>query len=293
MKHLTIGALLVASAAAGCAPGAAPPAERLGSQDEAIRQCPRRAGVRGVDVSYHQGAVDWPAARAGGVAFAFARVADGRDLVDPAFAANWPGMKAAGVIRGAYQFFRPAQDPLAQAAAFLREIEARGGLHPGDLPPALDLEVTDGVPAAEVRARAHAWLARVEETVGRTPIVYTSPGFSEELGADAAFGRYTLWLAHWETACPALPGPWARFRFWQDATDRAVPGIAAPVDSDWFDGTRAELDRFTAGKPQPLAAGPKPAPRAKAPARQARPRGGRRQAPRRIDLGRLWRVISL
>src|SRR6185437_1931819 len=95
--------------------------------------------------------IDWAAARAGGVAFAFARVADGVDVVDPAFGESWPGMKAAGVIRGAYQFFRPGEDPLAQAAVFLREIEARGGLHQGDLPPALDLEVADGMPAADVQ----------------------------------------------------------------------------------------------------------------------------------------------
>jgi lysozyme len=301
MKHLMLGALLIAGA--GCTPGhherAAPPpilgnarerspADRLGSADEAVHQCPKREGVRGVDVSYYQGRVDWPAARAHGIAFAFARVADGRDVRDPAFAANWAGMKAAGVIRGAYHFFRPAQDPLAQAAAFLREVEARGGLLRGDLPPALDLEVSDGVPPAVVRARAKAWLARVEAALGRTPIVYTSPGFWEDLGADAAFGRYTLWLAHWETPCPALPGVWSRFRFWQDATDRAVPGIAAPVDTDWFDGTRAELERFAGGRSAPAAQPKSPARAQKAP---VRPRGGRRKGREIVDLGRLLRVL--
>ena len=251
--------------------------------------------MRGVDVSYYQGRIDWPAARAHGVAFAFARVADGRDVVDPAFADNWAGMKAAGVVRGAYQFFRPAQDPLAPAAAFLREVEARGGLHPGDLPPALDLEVADGVPPALLRARARAWLGRVEAALGRTPIVYTSPGFWADLGADPAFGRYTLWLAHWETPCPVLPGAWSRVRFWQDATDRTVPGIAEPVDTDWFDGTRADLERFAAGQEAPRAVTPGPAPGptrpAKAPARQARSQGRKRRAPGRIDLGRLLRVL--
>jgi lysozyme len=291
MKHLLLGALVIAGA--GCTPGhherAAPPAEHLGSTDEAVHQCPTRAGVRGVDVSYYQGRVDWAAARAHGVDFAFARAADGRDLRDPAFAANWQGMRAAGVIRGAYQFFRPAQDPTAQAAVFLREIEAGGGMRPGDLPPALDLETADGVAPAVVRARARVWLARVEAALGRTPIVYTSPGFWDEVGDDAAFGRYTLWLAHWETPCPALPGSWSRFRFWQDATDRAVPGIAAPVDTDWFDGTRADLERFAGGRSAPPpAGGARAAVRVKAP---ARPRGRRKGRGQVVDLGRLLRVL--
>src|SRR5262249_48629238 len=150
-----------------------------------------------------QGRIDWAAVRAHGVAFAFARVADGAGFVDPAFADNWTGMKAAGVIRGSYQFFRPGEDPLAQAAVFVREIEARGGLHPGALPPALDVEVTDGVAAETLRLRAQAWLIQVEAVLGRRPIVYTSPGFWADLDAGPAFGRYPLWLAHWDTGCPA------------------------------------------------------------------------------------------
>jgi lysozyme len=195
-------------------------------------------------------------------------------------------MKAAGVIRGSYQFFRPAQDPLAQAAVFLRELDARGGLRPGDLPPALDLEVTDGVPAVTVRARALTWLARVEAAVGRAPIVYTSPGFFDELGGDAAFGRYPLWLAHWETACPTLPGAWDRFRFWQDATDSAVAGIPEPVDTDWFDGTRAQLQAFAGGAP----ARRLPAPHGRAP---ARPHGKRRRTPRPVDVAALLRMLPI
>jgi lysozyme len=292
MKHLAPIALLLATVA-GCAPAPAPPSPRLAAEEEALRQqCPGREKVRGIDVSYYQGRVDWPAVRAHGVAFAFARVADGAGFVDPAFGENWAGMKAAGVIRGSYQFFRPAEDPIAQAAVLVREIQARGGLQPGDLPPALDIEVSDGVAAATLRGRAQAWLTQVEAGLGRTPMVYTSPGFWEELEAGGAFGRYTLWLAHWDTACPSVPGAWDRWRFWQDGTDRTVPGVAEPVDSDWFDGTRAELLAF-AGAPEPRRGGsPKAAPRARAPGRP-RSRHAPARAPRVVDLARLLRMLTL
>jgi len=136
-----------------------------------------------------------------------------------------------------------------------------------------------------VRARALAWLAHVEAAVGRAPVVYTSPGFFEELGGDAAFGRYPLWLAHWETACPTLPGAWDRFRFWQDATDATIAGIPEPVDTDWFDGTRAQLQAFAGAAP----ARRRPAPHAGPP---ARPRG-RRRAPRPVDVAALLRLLPI
>lgn len=290
--------LLLLGILAGCSRSHAPgEAGAPGTGDEALRQCPGKERVRGIDVSYYQGRIDWPRAAAGGVAFAFARVADGAAFVDPAFAENWAGMKGAGVMRGAYQFFRPAEDPSAQAQTFVREVQARGGLDAADLPPALDIEVGGGLPASVLRARARAWLVEVEVALGKTPVVYTSPGFWEQLEADATFGRYTLWLAHWDTPCPALPGSWERWRFWQDATDRTVPGIAQPTDTDWFDGSRAALDAFAReGRRLPPLAEPAPSPRARVtPASAGVRKHGRGHArrPRRFGLERLLRLLPI
>ncbi|MFT3772897.1 MAG: GH25 family lysozyme [Minicystis sp.] len=325
MKYFALGAVILASTLAACAPESgtdgeaslvgAPetevaaegrpldlrpeePGEALGpgAEPEAVTQCPRGPTTRGLDVSYHQGRIEWPSVRRAGVVFAFARVADGAGFVDPRFGENWAGMKAAGVMRGSYQFFRPAQDPAAQAAVLVREITARGGIQAGDLPPALDLEVTDGVDTETLRGRALVWLRHVESALGRTPIVYTSPSFWEDLGEDARFARYTLWIAHWEARCPALPGDWERWRFWQDTSDSAVPGIEGAVDTDWFNGSRADLEAFAGGRPRaqrdPAAPRAKPSapPRTKPQAPQAR---RRRSAPQAVSLAEFLRVLSL
>lgn len=236
--------------------------EEAGSTEEAMKQCPGASTVRGVDVSYHQGQIDWPAVRAAGVGFGFARVSDGSTFLDPEFERNYQGMKAVGVVRGAYQYFRPAEDPIAQADILIRAVQAQGGLVKGDLPPALDIETTDDVPSRALQQRALAWLTRVESALGRTPIIYTAPGFWQELDADPAFARYTLWVAHWQTACPTMPGSWSRWRFWQDSDKGSVAGIGGAVDTDRFDGTMADLHAFAGGRaaPQKRSA---PAPRAK------------------------------
>ncbi len=196
-------------------------------------------------------------------------------------------MKAAGVMRGTYHLFRPTQDPRAQAAVLVREITARGGLQPGDLPPALDIEVTDGVDADTPGAARHLASPRRRGVAAHTDPPHLARLW-EDLGEDHAFDRYSLWVAHWDTRCPRVPGAWERWRFWQDASSGAVPGVEGPVDTDWFHGTRADLEASPAAARAWHVA--PAAPRAKALAPTPR---RRRSAPRTIALGDFLRVLSL
>ena len=87
-----------------------------GSVQQAIHSvCPAGQTTYGIDVSYYQGNIDWAAVAGAGVEFAIIRVSDGIGFHDPKFAQNWAGAKANGIIRGAYQFFRSDDDPIAQA----------------------------------------------------------------------------------------------------------------------------------------------------------------------------------
>jgi GH25 family lysozyme M1 (1,4-beta-N-acetylmuramidase)/acylphosphatase len=250
IKHLAAGSVVLVSVVAGCAPSDSQTEDTAIHADE-IKQCPSGATVKGVDVSYYQGHVDWQKVKAHGIAFAVARVADGPSFVDPQFGANWSGMKAAGVVRGTYQFFRPGHDPIVQADLLIKQINAHGGLHDGDLPPALDIEVQDGVSDATLRSRALAWLEHVEAAFKRTPLVYTSPGFWDGLAADKTFAKYTLWVANWQTSCPTMPNSWSHWKFWQDADNGSVPGISGHVDTDKFNGTLADLKAFAGGAASP------------------------------------------
>ncbi len=204
--------------------------------------CPGSATVEGVDVSTYQGTVNWTAVKNSGRHFGIARVSDGINHVDAHFDANWAGMKSAGLIRGVYQFFRPEQDPIAQADLLLKHVPSLGA---GDLPPVLDVEVVDSVATSKLVANASAWLAHVKARLGRKPIVYTSPSFwnalrTSSLGAD-------LWVANWKVTCPSLPTAWSAFRFWQYSATGSVAGIAGQVDLDRFNGSLTQL-RALAGE---------------------------------------------
>jgi GH25 family lysozyme M1 (1,4-beta-N-acetylmuramidase) len=193
--------------------------------------------LAGVDVSVYQGPVDWPTVKASGVAFAFARVGDGTFL-DTKFSANWTGIKAAGMVRGAYQFFEPGQDPVVQANIV---IHATGILGPGDLPAVLDAEVTGGQSQATIITNMQTWIAYVQAGTGRVPMIYTAKGFWDGSVGSTAFSADPLWAANWGVACPSLAEGWTNWTFWQFADNGTVAGITNLVDLDRFNGSMSDL----------------------------------------------------
>lgn len=218
-----------------------------------LRVCAGSNTVSGVDVSYYQGTVDWVAVKGSGRAFAIARVSDGINTLDNQFARNWRGMKAAGLVRGVYQFFRPSQDPLVQADLLVSQVTAAGGFEAGDLPPVLDLETTDSQSSSVVQARARTWLDRIQARTGRRPIVYTGAFMSATIGT--AFAAYPLWVANYGVTCPSMPSAWSQWLMWQSGSTGRVAGITGNVDVDVFNGTLAELHAFASAVAPPTDGG--------------------------------------
>jgi hypothetical protein len=150
-----------------------------------------------------------------------------------------------GVIRGAYHFFRPASDPVAQADYFL---SVMGPSLPGDLPPAIDLEVLDNLSAAEVTQAALQFLQYLQQKTGRVPIVYTSARVMSLLGNPQGFTSYSLWVANWTTMCPSMPPEWSNWTFWQYSNAGQVDGImSSELDVDQFNGTLSDLVGYAGG----------------------------------------------
>jgi lysozyme len=211
------------------------------------------SSVRGVDVSYYQGQIDWGAVHAAGVGFAIARVSDGLSHLDPEFADNWRGIRETGLLRGAYQYFEPSDDVRAQADLVVEKV---GRLESGDLPVALDVEATSGLAPAALGDEIEAWLEHVAAGTGKPPLIYTLSGFWDGSVASDRFGDSPLWIASYGAACPTLPAGWSAFRFWQRGTG-SEPGVATTVDLDVFDGGLPALLAFAGPteKPDPADAG--------------------------------------
>lgn len=213
----------------------------------------RRANQKpwGVDVSHHQGVVDWAKVKAAGASFVFLKATEGATFVDRTFKTNWAATKAAGLPRGAYHFFRAktstVEDQVKNFAAVLNSVE------PGELEPVLDVEVPEQWEGIDVKKRTDMMIDfcdRLTKALVNHPqvIVYLSPSFADRtLFNDPRLAKYTLWLAHYTNGTrPRVPAPWTTWRYWQYTETGTVDGIATKCDVNRFNGGESEFKALLA-----------------------------------------------
>ena len=186
--------------------------------------------------------IDWAAAKAHGVDFALVKATEGIDYTNPNFQADTNGMRAAGILRGAYHFPRFDQNPEAQADYYAKEVFSQNAF--GSLPPILDVERNNGQPANVIIDWMHRWLNRVQLLTGRMPIVYTCPGFwKSDVANSNEFTKYPLWVADWNgNPQPELIGGWPGWVFWQQTNKAQIPGINAEVDHNVYNPNFGPLE---------------------------------------------------
>lgn len=202
-------------------------------------RAPSSYAIHGIDVSRWQTDVDWRAARAAGVTFAFIKATEGGDALDPLFEDHWRGAARAGMRRGAYHFFYHCRPAVEQARWFIKHVPR----NPRDLPHVLDMEWTPFSPTctqrrdgAILRAEARRFLDMLERHYGKRPIVYTSVDFYRDTGI-GQLENTEFWLrsvaGHPRDTYPRG----ARWTFWQYTGTGLVPGIGGKVDINVFRGS--------------------------------------------------------
>ncbi len=213
--------------------------------------------ILGIDTSPYQRSINWQAVKNVNISFAFIKATEGGDWPSNPpennwFESNWPKIKQAGLIRGAYHFFRPLTNVEAQVHNFLKKVK----LELSDLPPALDVE--DYPPQVaeqwgqinlnERINRIKQWLQTVEKEIGRRPIIYTNPNFWKNFMSETEeFTNYSLWLANYDVVKPTIPANnWGGkdYTIWQNSQKGAVNGISGDVDRNRFNGSLEQLIAF-------------------------------------------------
>jgi len=213
--------------------------------DEAATVCGSGPTVKGIDVSYYQGDIDWSGVAADGVKYAFIRVSDGTGFQDPKFDTYWASSRANGILHGAYQFFRPNEDAIAQADLLLSKM---GTLQPDDLPPVIDVEAAGGLSPSGVAAAVQAWVDHVTTAIGKPPIIYTGFYFWRDSVGGPDMTSSPLWHAQYTSAaCPNIAAPWTDWAFWQYTSTGTVGGISGGMDVDRFNGDMTALMNLTMG----------------------------------------------
>ncbi len=182
-----------------------------------------RAGeTYGVDVSHHQGAIDWARVAGDDMTFAYIKATEGGDHVDARFAENWRGAGDAGIARGAYHFFTLCRPGAEQARNFLATVP-----DDAELPPAVDLELAGNCAARpshhDVLMELVAFLDAVEAG-GPRVLLYVGDDFADHYFRDVNARE------QWRPSVLRRPG--GRWRVWQASAWARVDGIEGGVDLD-------------------------------------------------------------
>jgi len=229
-------------------------------------------GVRGVDVSQHQGSIRWDRVHEDGFRFAIIKSSEGQDFIDPAdgdghasnevrlerLRARCGEIRKRDIALGVYHYLRPRPGRTGDVEAdwAIRVAHAIGWGKRGDLRLVVDVEET------ELGRRAtHRYLGqfvrRVHQLAGHKPIIYTFPFFWSSLGNPKNFGC-PLWIAHFEVDRPSVPGPWTGAALWQHTSKGRVAGINGDVD---LNRSLGSLPLVSESAPEPPPGpGPQPPP---------------------------------
>lgn len=210
----------------------------------AVTPAAAASGIRGVDVSGHQGAVDWRAAWNAGARFAIVKATEGTGFRNVQFGQQYGGSYRVGMTRGAYHFALPNRSSGAAQAAFF---VANGGAWTADgrtLPPALDIEYNPygkqtcyGMTDAAMVAWIRDFVDEVKRRTGRLAMIYTTRDWwARCTGNSAAFRAHPLWLARYSSGPGTLPAGWAAHTIWQYSWHGSMPG-----DQNLFNGSAAAL----------------------------------------------------
>jgi len=211
--------------------------------------------VRIIDVSKHQGTIDWARVANDGIHGAIVKLTEGQNYVDPKARTNVDGARSAGLVVGGYHFSRintgtdATRDAQLEVGDFLRTASELGPLEPGLL--ALDVEL--GGIRKKKKRYVREWLSAASDTfwqiMGRRPLVYTGrTTWKYKLGRDDEFAELPLWLVDYRNgAKPKRTIPGWSWKLWQHSHRGQIDGIRGSVDMNVWHGDRASFDAYLRG----------------------------------------------
>lgn len=197
--------------------------------------------VRGIDLSNHNGEVDWDRVRETDVSFVFLKATEGDDFKDRRFEKNWQEAIDAGFVVGAYHYYSLRYGGEVQARNFIATVPVREGV----LPPVIDLEYGGNSVARpskeELQHELNTYISAVASHFGQKPILYVTRDFYMDY-LYPEFSEYPLWVRDLfrEPSSDGLE----KWTFWQYKNRGHVKGIEGFVDQNVFRGTEKDLGQI-------------------------------------------------
>lgn len=193
-------------------------------------------GYTGIDVSHHQGKIDWEAVKASGIDFAILRAGYGKNNIDAYFTYNISECNRLGIPVGVYWFsYAWDEESAAEEARYCMNAIAP---YKVELPVSCDIEgatVTyaqnyhDVTIDKELATKMVQAFCSTVEDAGYYAINYTNLSNTRNLFDMEALKDYDIWYARYTTNASLL---YSGAHLWQYDNSGTVPGISGSVDMD-------------------------------------------------------------
>ena len=195
--------------------------------------------LQGIDVSDHQGEIDWQAVADAGYEFVFVRVgfrgygAEGTLNEDSMAIEYMQGAEAAGLEVGAYFFSQAVnEEEAAEEALFAADVIQRSGVRM-TLPLVYDPESIEGAQGRadnlsreQISANARAFKKAAESAMKCKTALYTNLYWEKNYFDNETLNDFEIWYADYEET-PQTP---YHFTWWQYSETGSVPGIKGEMD---------------------------------------------------------------
>lgn len=198
-----------------------------------------RYPIFGIDVSRHNGKINWENIKSSNIDFVFIKASEGRTLLDPWFKANLAGVKKENIRFGIYHFFKFNRDGNDQARLYLAQIKATKS----DFPPILDIEeytnTRSGKSIKDIVKEIKKFISTVESSTGRKVIIYMNEHDYNKYIKDN-FNDNPLWVCSLDEE-PNIDRDW---KFWQYTHRGKLKSQRGLFDFNTFNGGKAEWSRY-------------------------------------------------
>lgn len=201
-----------------------------------------QATVYGIDVSSHQGNVDWQYWWNQGKRFVWVKATEGTGYRNPYFAQQYNGSYNQGFIRGAYHFALPDRSSGATQANFFSNNGGGWSADGKTLPGALDMEYNPYGPTCYGLSRTAMtnWIRDFSNTYkarwNKWPAIYTSTSWWNQCVNADFHTTNPLWVARYASSPGTLPYNWSIWTVWQYSS--------SPIDQNVFNGSYERLKVF-------------------------------------------------
>lgn len=163
--------------------------------------------------------------------FIILRATMGDDGKDKNFPLYWKKAKKHKLIRGAYHFYRPDEDPIKQANAYIKVVK----LESGDMRPVLDIEKLPKRKSKEQFLQdIKVWIRLIERHYGEKPIIYSYYHFYKDY-LRGYLDEYPLWLANYNDV--PQPSDIDKWSIWQFTENGISDGVDTKIDLNIYNGS--------------------------------------------------------